>query len=510
MDQSGRRVNDQLERLPRIAHRGLRFPGTSVGWLEFPGDYLEGMASSLTTRATDFPRWYQDVIARAELADNGPVRGTMVIRPWAYAIWERIQLELDSRIKEAGAENAYFPLLIPESYLHKEAEHVEGFSPELAVVTHAGGEELAEPVVVRPTSETIINSYFAKWVQSHRDLPLLINQWANVVRWELRPRLFLRTTEFLWQEGHTAHAGEGEARAYALRILTDVYQETMVDVVACSVLTGHKTARERFAGAIRSWTCEGMMGDGKALQMGTSHELGQNFARAFGTRFATQTGGHDFAWQTSWGVSTRLIGALIMIHGDDAGLRLPPRLAPVQVVVVLVRDEEGTRRAAEALAGELQAAGYRVRLDDKVATSFGRRSVDWELKGVPLRVEVGPRDLANGEVIMVRRDTLTKRAVPLAGVVSEAGSDLLAAQRDLLAASRAARETRTVQAATLEDAAEGAATGFATLPLAALGPDGEAELAVRSLTVRCVQRPDGSRAEADDEPGLVAVIAKAY
>jgi prolyl-tRNA synthetase len=332
------------------------------------------MASPLTSRAEDFPRWYQDVVTQAELADNGPVRGTMVIRPWGYAIWERIQAEMDARIKDAGADNAYFPLFIPESYLEREAEHVEGFSPELAVVTHAGGKDLEEPIVVRPTSETVINSYFAKWIQSYRDLPLLINQWSNVVRWELRPRLFLRTSEFLWQEGHTAHADRAEARTYALRILSDVYAETMVGLLATPVIRGHKTARERFAGAIRTWTCEGMMGDGKALQMGTSHELGQNFARAFDIQFASEAGGaREYVWQTSWGVSTRLIGALIMAHGDDAGLRLPPALAPVEVVVLLVREDPGARAAAESVVAALIGAGHRVRLDDRVDTSFGRR-----------------------------------------------------------------------------------------------------------------------------------------
>src|SRR6516225_1584954 len=326
------------------------------------------MATPLTPRATDFPRWYQDVITQAELADNGPVRGTMVIRPWGYAIWERMQAEIDARIKAAGADNAYFPLFIPESYLQREAEHVEGFSPELAVVTHGGGKELEEPIVVRPTSETVINSFFAKWVHSYRDLPLLINQWANVVRWELRPRLFLRTSEFLWQEGHTAHATREEARAYALQILEDVYLDTMVQILAVPVLTGHKTARERFAGAIRTWTLEAMMGDGKALQMGTSHELGQNFARAFGIQFSSDTGSQEYVWQTSWGASTRLVGALIMAHGDDAGLRLPPHLAPVEVVVLVVKDGEGVAVAAATLAGELGAAGHRVRLDDRVGT----------------------------------------------------------------------------------------------------------------------------------------------
>src|SRR5213082_1467297 len=324
-------------------------------------------ASVLTPQATDFPRWYQDVVAKAELADNGPVRGTMVIRPWGYAIWERMQAELDRRIKEAGAENAYFPLFIPEEYLRKEAQHVEGFSPELAVVTHGGGKELEEPIVVRPTSETVINAYFSKWVQSYRDLPMLLNQWANVVRWELRPRLFLRTTEFLWQEGHTCHASEDDARAYALRILHDVYEDFMVDVLGLPVLSGLKSERERFAGADNSWPCEGMMGDGKALQMGTSHLLGQNFAKVFDTQFLTETGESEYVWQTSWGVSTRMVGGLIMTHGDDAGLRVPPRLAPIQVVVLVVRDEDGAGEKAAALANQLQNGGVRTELDNRDA-----------------------------------------------------------------------------------------------------------------------------------------------
>ena len=395
----------------------------------------KGGASAIVTREEDFPRWYQEVIAGAEMADNGPARGTMVIRPWGYGIWELMQAELDRRIKEAGAENAYFPLFIPESFLKLEAEHVEGFAPELAVVTHGGGKELEEPLVVRPTSETVINSFFSKWIQSHRDLPLLLNQWANVVRWELRPRLFLRTSEFLWQEGHTAHATEDDARAYALRILNDVYRSTMVDVLGIPVLTGHKTARERFAGANRTWTCEGMMGDGKALQMGTSHELGQNFARPFDITYSNASGTLEYVWQTSWGVSTRLVGALVMAHGDDFGLRLPPALAPAQVVVLVVKDDAdvgaGGRRAG---APSCAAAGHRVRLDDRTDTSFGRRSVDWELKGVPVRVEVGPRDLAEGNVTVVVRHRREKRSVALGArggrgrrrAWQAAGPDLLA------------------------------------------------------------------------------------
>ena len=466
---------------------------------------------AIVTRAEDFPRWYQEVIAGAEMADNGPARGTMVIRPWGYGIWELMQAELDRRIKEAGAENAYFPLFIPESFLKLEAEHVEGFAPELAVVTHGGGKELEEPLVVRPTSETVINHFFSKWIQSHRDLPLLINQWANVVRWELRPRLFLRTSEFLWQEGHTAHANEGDALAYALRILNDVYRSTMVDVLNVPVLTGHKTARERFAGANRTWTCEGMMGDGKALQMGTSHELGQNFARPFDITFTNATGTLEYVWQTSWGVSTRLVGALVMGHGDDFGLRLPPALAPTQVVVLVVKDSPEVGAAAEALAAELTAAGHRVRLDDRTDTSFGRRSVAWELKGVPVRVEVGPRDLAEGNVTVVTRHRREKQDVALGAVADSVRAILAATGPELLAEATAARDARTEDAASLEEAVEAGSVGFARVRLGALGPDGEDRLAQHSLTIRCLQRPDGSLAEPGDAEGdLVAVVARSY
>jgi prolyl-tRNA synthetase len=467
-------------------------------------------APVLTPRAVDFPRWYQDVIARAEMAENGPVRGTMVIRPYGYAIWERIQAEVDTRIKEAGAQNAYFPLFIPESYLRKEAEHVEGFSPELAVVTIGGGKELEEPIVVRPTSETIINSYFAKWIQSYRDLPLLINQWANVVRWELRPRLFLRTTEFLWQEGHTAHASAADAHAYARRILTDVYRSVMVDVLAVPVELGVKTARERFAGAVASWTCEGMMGDGKAVQMGTSHELGQNFAKVFGTTYSSETGAQEYVWQTSWGVSTRLVGSLIMAHGDDYGLRLPPRLAPVQVVVLLIRDEGGARTAAEALVAALKAAGHRAALDDRVDTSFGRRAVEWELKGIPVRLEVGPRDVAEGQVTLVRRDDGSKRPVAQAQAVAATGAALDEIQETLLRQALDFRQAHTERVASVEEAIEAAQKGFAVLPWSSVGLEGEERLAAAAVTVRCLQRPDGSLADGAEEPDLIAVCGRAY
>jgi prolyl-tRNA synthetase len=465
----------------------------------------------LTPQGENFPQWYQDVVAKAELAENGPVRGTMVIRPYGYAIWERLQRELDDRIKAAGASNAYFPLFIPESYLQKEAEHVEGFSPEVAVVTHGGGKQLDEPVVVRPTSETIINVYFAKWVQSYRDLPLLLNQWCNIVRWELRTRLFLRTTEFLWQEGHTCHASEDDARTYALRILAEVYEQTMTDVMAMPVLTGLKTRAETFPGADASWTCEAMMGDGKALQMGTSHLLGQNFARVFETQFLTESGEQEFVWQTSWGVSTRLIGGLIMGHGDDGGLRVPPRLAPVQVVVVVVRDEEGVRERAAALARELRDAGVRVELDARVDTSFGRRAIEWELKGVPVRLELGPRDLTAGNVTLVRRDDNTKTAVALEGLRTRVIDVLDDVQRVLQARALASREDRTADTTSLDDALEAAQHGFARVPWNLVGAgDGEAHLAKKSVSVRCLQRADGTVPTSRDEPDLVAVVGRSY
>jgi prolyl-tRNA synthetase len=468
------------------------------------------MARVLTPQAEDFPRWYQDVIAKAELADNGPVRGTMVIRPTGYAIWERMQAAMDDRIKQAGAQNAYFPLFIPESYLKREAEHVEGFSPELAVVTHAGGKQLDEPVVVRPTSETVIGEFMAKWVQSYRDLPLLLNQWANVVRWELRPRVFLRTSEFLWQEGHTAHATEADARSYARRILHEVYQDFMVDVLAVPVVVGRKTARERFAGATNTYTLEAMMGDGKALQMGTSHELGQNFARAFGIEYTSDAGARELAWTTSWGTSTRMVGGLIMCHGDDNGLRVPPRLAPVQAYVMVVKDGEGVGESAAQLVAALREAGVRVALDDRVDTPFGRRAVDAELKGYPVRVELGPRDLAAGNVVVARRADGSKTPVALDKAVELVRDALEADQQALYDEALRRREDRTADAATLAEAAEAAATGWARIPWSAVGADGEAALNQQALTVRCLTRADGSVPDSEDEPDLIAYVGRAY
>ncbi|GAB2759648.1 proline--tRNA ligase [Streptomyces bullii] len=468
-------------------------------------------ASVLTPQADDFPRWYQDLINKAELADNGPVRGTMVIRPYGFGLWERMQQEMDARIKEAGAQNAYFPLFIPQAYLTREAEHVEGFAPELAVVTHGGGKELEEPVVVRPTSETIINDYFSKWVQSYRDLPLLINQWANVVRWEMRPRVFLRTTEFLWQEGHTAHATYEDARDYAAYIHKEVYADFMVDVLGIDVVLGRKTASERFAGAINTLTLEAMMGDGKALQMGTSHELGQNFARAFHTQYLSKDGRQEYVWQTSWGSSTRMVGGLIMSHGDDNGLRVPPRLAPVQAVVLAIKGDEAVLAKVQELGDRLRAAGVRVHVDDRTDTPFGRRAVDWELKGVPVRVEVGPRDLENGTAMLARRIPGGKEPVPLDALAGLLPAVLEEDQALLLRQSRERRESRTSDVATVEEAVEAAtAGGWARIPWAVLGEEGEARLAEHGVTVRCLVAEDGSVPDADDAPGNVAVVARAY
>jgi prolyl-tRNA synthetase len=473
-------------------------------------------APVLTPQHQDFPRWYQDVLTKAELAENGPVRGTMVIRPYAYAIWERLVSEVDARIKAAGADNAYFPLFIPESYLQREAEHVEGFSPELAVVTHAGGKELEEPVVVRPTSETVIGEYMSKWVQSYRDLPLLLNQWANVVRWELRPRVFLRTSEFLWQEGHTAHASRADAAAYARRILEDVYRDVMVEVLAIPVHVGTKIAEERFAGAVNTLACEAMMRDGKALQMGTSHELGQNFSKAFDIGFLDAEGNRQLCWTTSWGVSTRMMGGLIMAHGDDRGIRVPPRLAAVQVVVVVVRDDDGSvADAGRRLVAELEDSGVRARLDDRVEVAFGRRATDWELKGVPVRVEMGPRDLADGQVVLVRRDLEpredgAKRPAPIDAVAEEVVALLDRVQGDMLAAATQDRNARTVDVTDVAEALEAAEAGFARIPWSSLSGADLGVLGEHAITVRCLQSAEGEVPDSEDDPGVIALVARAY
>jgi prolyl-tRNA synthetase len=465
----------------------------------------------LTPQRDDFPRWYQDVLTKAKLAENGPARGTMVIRPTGYAIWERMQAEVDGRIKAAGALNAYFPLLIPMNFFEREAEHVEGFSPELAVVTHGGGKELTEPLAIRPTSEAVIGEYMAKWVDSYRDLPLLLNQWSNVVRWELRPRIFLRTTEFLWQEGHTAHATEADARQYARRILHDVYQDFLRSVLAMPVIVGRKTAKERFAGAENTMTCEGVMRDGKALQMATSHELGQRFSRAFNISYSNAEGAAELCWTTSWGASTRMLGGLIMCHGDDNGLVLPPALAPVQVVVVVVKDTDGgVRRAASALVEELTRLGVRPRLDDNTDQAFGWRATDWDLQGVPIRVEIGPRDLAENAALLYRRDTRDKTKFGIDKVADEVQRLTAQIQDDMFVAATARRDAAITVCTTLEQAREVAQTGIARLPWELVGTAGERDLATGGLTVRCLQRGDGSLPEADHEAGALAYVARAY
>jgi prolyl-tRNA synthetase len=465
----------------------------------------------LTPQQDDFPRWYQDVLTKAKLAENGPARGTMVIRPTGYAIWERIQAEVDARIKAAGAQNAYFPLLIPMNFFEREAEHVEGFSPELAVVTHGGGKQLTESLAIRPTSEAVIGEYMAKWVDSYRDLPLLLNQWANVVRWELRPRIFLRTTEFLWQEGHTAHAGEADARQYARGILRDVYQDFLRSVLAMPVIVGRKTAKERFAGAENTMTCEGIMRDGKALQMATSHELGQRFSRAFNINYSSAEGATEFCWTTSWGASTRMLGGLIMCHGDDFGLVLPPALAPVQAVVVVVKDTDGAvTRAASVLVDELTARGLRVRLDDNVAQAFGWRATDWDLQGVPIRVELGPRDLADNAALLYRRDTRDKNKVSIDEVIDEVQQLTTRIQMDMFDAATARRDAAISDCATLDQARDAAQTGVARVPWEVIGAAGERDLATSGLTVRCLRLGDGSLPDTEHDAGALAYIARAY
>jgi prolyl-tRNA synthetase len=360
----------------------------------------------LTPRGEDFAAWYNEVVLKAELADYSPVRGCMVIRPWGYGIWENMQRALDDMFKATGHENAYFPLLIPMSFIEREKEHVEGFAPELAVVTKAGGKELEEALVIRPTSETIIYSMYSKWVQSYRDLPILMNQWANVMRWEMRTRLFLRTSEFLWQEGHTAHATPEEAEEETLLIL-DIYRRFMEDWIAMPPITGLKSETEKFAGAVRSYACEALMQDQKALQAGTSHFLGQNFSRQFDLKFQSEAGQEEYAWNTSWGVSTRMVGGLVMTHGDDAGIVVPPRLAPVQVVIVPILRGDDTQAAilekVEEVSSRLRELGVRVKVDARDNLSPGAKFYEWERKGVPFRLEIGPKDLEKGSVAMARR-----------------------------------------------------------------------------------------------------------
>ena len=410
----------------------------------------KGGKKGLTPRAEDFSAWYNEVVQKAELADYSPVRGCMVIRPWGYGIWENMQRALDDMFKATGHQNAYFPLLIPMSFIEREKEHVEGFKPELAVVTHAGGKELEEPYVVRPTSETIIYAMYAKWVQSYRDLPLLLNQWGNVMRWELRTRLFLRTSEFLWQEGHTAHASADEAEDEA-RMMLGIYRRFMEEWMAMPPVTGLKSDSEKFAGAVRSYACEALMQDRKALQAATSHMLGQNFARQFGLTFQSEEGREEYAWNTSWGASTRLVGGVVMTHGDDVGLVVPPRLAPTQVMVVPIArgDEQAAvvmKKGDEMVEG-LRGLGVRAAIDRRLHLSPGAKFFEWERKGVPVRVEIGPRDVERGEVVVVSRVTEEgaprKEAMPEAQAVAGMKDRLDALQARLGETALARREAAT-------------------------------------------------------------------
>jgi prolyl-tRNA synthetase len=474
---------------------------------------------ALPTQADDFPAWYQAVVRDADLAENSLARGTMVIKPYGYAIWEAIRDALDVRFKQTGHENLYFPMFIPSSLLEREKEHVEGFAPEVAVVTHAGGEELGEPLIVRPTSETIIWDTYSRWVQSYRDLPLLYNQWANVVRWELRPRLFLRTTEFLWQEGHTAHENADEAWQETLRML-EVYREVVEDVMAVPVHKGRKTASERFPGAVETLTIEALMRDRKALQSGTSHYLGTNFAEAYGVRYLGRDGEEHLAYATSWGVSTRLVGGLIMAHGDDKGLRVPPKVAPVQVVVVPIYRSDDERATvlgvANGMADEWRANGVRVKVDSRDDLRPGFKFADHELRGVPLRVELGPRDLDAKSATVARRDTGEKTTYGFDAIEAALDELLSDVQRSLFDDALAFREANSHRAASYDELREALADagGFVT---GAWCERAECEATVKAdtkATIRFVplEREDpGAACVVCGEPGVdTATWAIAY
>ncbi|WP_426755243.1 proline--tRNA ligase [Myxococcus sp. Y35] len=477
------------------------------------------MAEKLTPREKGFSEWYVDLVQKAKLADYSDVKGCMVIRPNGYALWENMQRVLDKMFKDLGHKNAYFPLLIPESYLKKEAEHVEGFNPQLAVVTHAGGSKLEEPYVIRPTSETIINRSFAKWIQSYRDLPLLLNQWANVMRWEMRTRLFLRTTEFLWQEGHTCHETEEDAEKETRQML-EVYRTFAEDYMAMPVLPGQKSESERFAGALRTYSIEAMMQDKKALQAGTSHNLGQNFAKAFDTQFQGRDGKQHYVWQTSWGVSTRLIGGLIMTHSDDAGLIVPPKLAATHVVVIPIFGKASDAEKAQvlektnALAADLRKAGLGVVVDDDDTKSPGFKYNEHELIGTCLRIELGPKDLAKNSCVMVRRDVRQKEFVSLDEAVTKAQAMLDAMQKDLFNKAKAFRDSHTFEVNSYEELKEKADQGF-LLAHWNLDPKVEARIKEETgLTTRCrpfdlKQEPGKCVVTGEPSPGRI-VFSKAY
>ena len=476
------------------------------------------MVEKLTPMSDDFNEWYTDIIQQAQLADYSPVKGSMVIRPYGYSIWESVQSYLDKKFKKTGHQNAYFPLFIPNSFIQKEAEHVEGFSPELAMVTHAGGKELEEPLVVRPTSETIINHMFAKWIKSHRDLPMLINQWANVVRWEMRTRLFLRTSEFLWQEGHTAHATEEEATEEAVKML-DIYAEFAENAAAVSVVKGIKSSNERFAGATRTYSIEAMMKDMKALQAGTSHELGQNFSKAFEIQFSDEENNLKYPYQTSWGVSTRLIGMIIMAHGDDKGLNLPPKLAPHQVVLIPIIPNEDTKSlvldTTQKIYDELSEE-FRVHLDDRDNISPGFKFNEWELKGVPLRIEIGPRDVENDSVVFSRRDGVEgKFNVTISDIKTKVSDNLEDIHNNLLESSKSFRKENTKHVESYDDliTALNSEPGFVTCYWDENSKDEDKIKADTKATLRCyVLDHDeiGKAVNNNKAEGKLAIFSKAY
>jgi prolyl-tRNA synthetase len=476
------------------------------------------MADKLTPRSEDYSKWYNEIVQRAELADYSPVRGSMVIRPYGYTLWENVQAGLDRRFKATGHQNAYFPLLIPMSFLQKEKEHVEGFSPELAVVTHAGGELLEEPLVVRPTSETIIGYMYAQWIKSYRDLPVLINCWNNVVRWELRTRLFLRTAEFLWQEGHTAHATAAEAEAETVQML-NVYADFAINDAAIPVIKGRKSDSEKFAGAVRSYTIEAMMGDKKALQSGTSHFLGQNFAKAFEIKFLSKNNELEFAWTTSWGLSTRMIGGIIMVHGDDQGLKLPPKLAPIQAVIVPIFKNDDEKAKVMPVVEQLRqqlAETVRVKVDDREETP-GFKFNDWELRGVPLRIEVGPKDVDKGTVVFARRDVPGREGksfVPQARIAEAARSVLETIQSDMLKRAAEFREANTHEPQSYDDFKSIVEDGFAR---AWWCGERQCEADIKEetrATTRCIplDQPGGTGVciHCGKPASEVAIFAKAY
>ena len=477
------------------------------------------MREKITPRSQDYSEWYTDVIRQAQLADYAPVRGCMVIRPYGFALWENVKEGLDRRFKETGHENACFPLFIPMSFIEKEAEHVEGFKPELAVVTHGGGKELEEPLAVRPTSETIIGHMYSQWIQSYRDLPVLINQWANVVRWELRTRLFLRTMEFFWQEGHTAHATAEEAQEETLRML-DLYTDFAANDAAIPVIPGRKSESEKFPGAEASYSIEAMMGDKRALQSGTSHFFGQNFAKAFEIQYQDENGVQQYCWTTSWGVSTRMVGAIIMAHGDDQGLILPPRLAPIQVVVVPIWKTDAEKGEVMGTIEQVKTAiGDRVRLkiDDRDEYSPGWKFNEWELKGVPLRIEIGPRDIQKAQVVLARRDQPGregKTTAPLAGL-ADAVTDLLdAIQKDLLRRNTEFRDANTFEPTDYDSLQEAVDQGFARAPWCGdIGCEDKVKEDTKATT-RCIpfDQPDknGKCVVCGNPAEEVIIFARAY